>query len=66
MIGWEIAILVVLCIGFAVAVGITVYNKLKGKSGCDCCSERNKCTGRCPSCKAEQKNDIPKKEDKNQ
>ena len=55
--GWEIALLVVLCVGFVVAVGLTVYNKLKGKSGCDCCSERNKCSGCCPSCKSAQKSD---------
>ena len=64
--GWEIALLVALCVGFVIAVVITVYNKLRGKSGCDCCSERNKCNGCCPSCKAAQKDDTAKENDKNQ
>ena len=39
--GWEIAVLVVVCISFAVALGIIIRNKIKGKSccgDCKCCS----------------------------
>lgn len=36
MSGLEITILVVVCVAFVVAVSVIIYNKIKGKSGCDC------------------------------
>ena len=60
--GWEIAILVFVCVAFAVAVGVIIRNKIKGKSccgdcsGCSCCSAKNKNEGSksaaCPHCAA--------------
>ena len=32
----EIAIIVVVCVAFAAAVGDVIYRKVKGKGGCDC------------------------------
>lgn len=61
MSGWEIALLAALCIAFAVAVGYTVYRKLRGGSCCDgcdgCCGRSAKdkktermCDGHCAHC----------------
>ena len=63
MSGSDIVLLVVLCVAFAVAVGIIVYNKVKGRSccgDCNCCSSCGKenkesdkaCDGHCPHCSA--------------
>ncbi|MCH5153686.1 MAG: hypothetical protein J1F71_00595 [Clostridiales bacterium] len=42
--GWEIAILAVLCLAFFVAVGVIIYNKIKGKSCCGDCKCCKRCT----------------------
>ena len=41
--GFEIALLVAVCVGFAVAVGIIVYNKATGKSSCGDCASCEAC-----------------------
>lgn len=41
--GWEIAILVFVCVAFMAAVGVIIYNKVKGKSCCGDCSGCNGC-----------------------
>ena len=33
---WEIAIIVVVAVAFAAAVGVIIYRKVKHKGGCDC------------------------------
>ncbi|MDE6557806.1 MAG: FeoB-associated Cys-rich membrane protein [Clostridia bacterium] len=33
---WEIAIIVVVAVAFAAAVGTIIYRKVKHKGGCDC------------------------------
>lgn len=49
MSGWEIALLTVVCVAFAAALGATLYRKLKGKgSDCGCGSSGGK--GGCSSC----------------
>ena len=63
MSGSDIVLLVVLCVAFAIAVGIIVYNKVKGKSccgdcnGCSGCGKEKKesdtaCDGQCSHCSA--------------
>lgn len=56
---WEIVLLALVCIAFAVAVGVIVYNKIKGKSSCDCRSintkNSNGCDGCCAHCVQKQK-----------
>ena len=59
MSGSDIVLLVVFCVAFAVAVGIIIYNKVKGKSCCDDCggcdkSKKNDtaCNGHCAHCSA--------------
>ncbi|MDE6294170.1 MAG: hypothetical protein K2L88_06085 [Clostridiales bacterium] len=47
--GAEIVLLVVLCVAFAVALGIIIYNLVKGKS---CCGDCEGCSG----CHAKKKN----------
>lgn len=42
---WEILALVVICVAFAVALGVTLYNKIRGKSGCDCGGACSSCGG---------------------
>lgn len=42
--GGEIAILVSVCLAFAVAVGVIVRNKIKGKSCCGDCKCCKRCT----------------------
>ena len=68
--GWEIAILVIVCLAFATAVGIIIYNKIKGKSccgdcnGCSGCAAKNKTNKAecnvCPHCVAEKKSETEK------
>lgn len=57
MSAWEIVLLVVVCVAFAIALGVIIYNKIKGKNscGCDGCLS---CGGKCPHCNA-AKNDKP-------
>lgn len=38
-------LLVIVCAAFAVALGVTLYNKIKGKSGCDCGGSCSSCAG---------------------
>ncbi len=48
---WEIALLVFVCLAFAFALGITLYNKLKGKSGCcDCGTKKRDGKSECSGC----------------
>ncbi|MCH5166009.1 MAG: hypothetical protein J1G01_06375 [Clostridiales bacterium] len=63
MSGGEIALLVGVLVAFAVAVGIIIRNKLKGKSCCDCggtCGtekgSKPTCDGCCSHCIADAKN----------
>lgn len=60
--GWEIALLVGLCVLFVAAVAFIIYNKVSGKSGCDCCDcgktrkngedgkGKSHCDGHCAMC----------------
>ncbi len=45
--GWDIAILVVVCVAVAAVFGWLIYRKVKRKGGCDCgcdgCSSCNHC-----------------------
>lgn len=52
MSGWEIALLVFVCAAFVLALGFTLYNKIKGKGSCDCgsCSTRDGKDAHCPFC----------------
>lgn len=49
--------LVVLCVAFAVALGVTLYNKIKGKSGCDCGGSCDSC-GVCGKAKTSDKQNM--------
>lgn len=52
---WEILLLVGVCVAFVAALGAGIYNKLKGKTGCDCCGSGKTsggCDGRCAHCHA--------------
>lgn len=54
---FDIAVIVIISVAFAAAVGYTVWRKIKHKGGCDCgCGCGSSCES-CPACKA-------KKEDK--
>lgn len=65
--GAEIILLVVLCVAFAVAIGVVIYNAVKGKSCCGDCKECSGChakkkhstgdAGGCPHCSAHNKPD---------
>ena len=59
MSAFEIAVLILLCVGFAAATGAVLYGKIKGKSGC--CDNgtsdgkskkrgKNVCGGGCSNC----------------
>ncbi|MDE6618676.1 MAG: hypothetical protein K2K13_06600 [Clostridiales bacterium] len=60
----EIILLVVMCVAFVAALGVIIYNLVKGKSccgDCDGCSgchkskaktSESKCDGHCPHCAA--------------
>lgn len=51
--GIDIAIIVVVSVLFAAAVGYLIYRKLKHKGGCcDCGESCGTCSGGCPHCKA--------------
>lgn len=50
---FDIAVIVVVAVAFAAAVGAIIYRKIKHKGGCDCGCES------CPHCSA-----CGKKEDK--
>ncbi len=52
--GWEIAILVVVCVAFVAAVTFIIINKIKGKSGCDCGGNCSACSGCASAVKSEQ------------
>ncbi len=45
--GIEIAVIVIVAVLFAAALGYIIYRKLKHKGGCDC-----DCGGNCASCGA--------------
>ena len=64
---WEILILVVVCVGFVAALGVSIYNKIKGKTGCDCCGSGKTsggCDGCCAHCHAHTEPDAPAPEQK--
>ncbi len=51
----DIAVIVVVCVSFAIVSAYLIYRKIKRKGGCECCSS---CGGNCPSCrKRKDKND---------
>ncbi|MDE5592342.1 MAG: hypothetical protein K2I75_00135 [Clostridiales bacterium] len=62
----EIILLVVTCVAFAAALGVIIYNVVKGKSccgdcdGCSGCHKTKKgesaCDGRCAHCLAHMQN----------
>ncbi|MDE6401934.1 MAG: hypothetical protein K2L54_04900 [Clostridiales bacterium] len=74
MSGWEIALLVGLCVLFVAAVAVIIYNKARGKSGCDCCDcgksgkndspdgSKPRCDGHCAMCMGLQtRDDVERK-----
>ncbi|MCH5155093.1 MAG: hypothetical protein J1F69_00655 [Clostridiales bacterium] len=69
MSGWEIAILIFVCLAFVVAVGVIVRNKIKGKSccgdcgGCNGCGAKNKGDAQnyCPHCTRHAKSETKNK-----
>ena len=71
--GAEIVLLVVLCVAFAIALGVIIYNLVKGKSCCGDCEGCSGChakkkrdngsSGGCPHCTA-CNCDVPAVDDK--
>lgn len=52
---FEIIVLTVVCLGFALAVGLFIYKKVKHKGGCCDCADKSYCSG-CPDCQAHKRN----------
>ncbi len=62
--GVDIAVIVIVCVAFAAAVGRLIYRKVKHKGGCCDCGSCNGCTAcksaqpdgkSCPHCNGENK-----------
>ena len=57
--GVDIAVIVIVCVGFVLAAGYLIYRKVKKKGGCcDCggsCSACGKGGKGCPHCNGEEK-----------